>query len=535
MKGKKTEKKTIVKGPKKRTFLKVATSIIAFFSFLLFFSSVWGIKNISNIDLNQILYFVTGPTDGTDSNLVWQYMVDAFLPTVLLTVAFILIFFVFGAKKFKFKKENKFTKIICKIFPIPKKKLIALILSLVLFAGSVTYAAVYFDFKGFVRNVTEDSSFIADNYVDPKTANITFPEKKQNLVYIYMESTETTYFSKENGGLFNVMPEVEQLALNNINFSSGEGLGGAKQYSSTDWTIAGLTAQTSGIPLKSNLKRNKYGKDIKEFLPGAYSLGQVLETQGYRNSLLIGSDKAFANRDKYFSQHGNYTIYDLNDALEAGIVAEENDFWGFEDKILFELAKKQLAEVASDTSSPFNFTVLTVDTHYPYGWVCEDCPKVVEPEDPNDTESVKYANYKNAMACSSKKVADFVEWIKAQPFYENTTIIISGDHLSMSKLIDNEAAENEYERTTTNIFINAKATPKSTKNRDFGTFDLYPTTLAAIGCTIEGERLGLGTNLFSDKPTIAETIGYDAFNAELEKQSSFYNSHILGGIQLKQK
>ncbi len=534
MKGNKKVKGTVAQ-PKRRMWLRVTTTLITFLALLLFFSSIWGIKNIANLDLNQILYFVTGPTDGTDSNLVLQYSIEALLPVILLTVLFVVVFYVLGTKTFKFKKDNKVTKIICKIFPIPRTKLIAFILSIVLFAGSATYSFIYFDVKNFVKNITEDSSFIADNYVDPKTANITFPEQKQNLVYIYMESTETTYFSPENGGLFNVMPEIENLALNNINFSSGEGLGGAKQYASTDWTIAGLTAQTAGVPLKSNLKRNKYGKDIKEFLPGVYSLGQVLESQGYRNSLLIGSDKAFANRDKYFSQHGNYTIYDLNDALDAGVVQQENDFWGFEDKILFELAKKQLAEVASDTSTPFNFTVLTVDTHYPYGWVCEDCPQVVEPEDPNDAESVKYANYKNAMACSSKKVADFVEWIKAQPFYENTTIIISGDHLSMSKLIDEEADENEYNRTTTNIFINALATPSSTKNRDFGTFDMYPTTLAAIGCTIEGERLGLGTNLFSNKPTIAETIGYEAFNTELEKQSTFYNIHILGGIQKLEK
>ena len=41
-------------------------------------------------------------------------------------------------------------------------------------------------------------------------------------------------------------------------------------------------------------------------------------------------------------------------------------------------------------------------------------------------------------------------------------------------------------------------------SRVYSTFDLYPTTLAALGAKIEGDRLALGTNLFSDKMTLIE-------------------------------
>jgi phosphoglycerol transferase len=43
-----------------------------------------------------------------------------------------------------------------------------------------------------------------------------------------------------------------------------------------------------------------------------------------------------------------------------------------------------------------------------------------------------------------------------------------------------------------------------------------------MGCTIEGDRLGLGTNLFSDTPTLAEKWGFERFNSELGKASDFY-------------
>lgn len=46
------------------------------------------------------------------------------------------------------------------------------------------------------------------------TTEITFPEKKRNLIYIFLESMESTYASKDEGGEFefNCIPELTQLA-----------------------------------------------------------------------------------------------------------------------------------------------------------------------------------------------------------------------------------------------------------------------------------------------------------------------------------
>ena len=81
-------------------------------------------------------------------------------------------------------------------------------------------------------------------------------------------------------------------------------------------------------------------------------------------------------------------------------------------------------------------------------------------------------------------------------------------------------------------YINLESSPSNNytdnnKNRTFLNIDIYPTTLGALGANIDGNRLGLGTNLFSSKKTLAEEYGLDIFNKELSKNSRFYKNNIL--------
>lgn len=61
-----------------------------------------------------------------------------------------------------------------------------------------------------------------------------------------------------------------------------------------------------------------------------------------------------------------------------------------------------------------------------------------------------------------------------------------------------------------------------TKNRIFTPIDMFPTVLTAMGFEYEGNRLGLGTDMYSEQETIAEEIGYDQFNTQLNGYSNFY-------------
>ena len=81
-------------------------------------------------------------------------------------------------------------------------------------------------------------------------------------------------------------------------------------------------------------------------------------------------------------------------------------------------------------------------------------------------------------------------------------------------------------RTIYNTYINSIET-NNNKNRTFLNIDIYPTTLGAMGVNIEGDRLGLGTNLFSSKKTLAEEYGLKKLNKEMSKNSKFYKEKIL--------
>ena len=93
----------------------------------------------------------------------------------------------------------------------------------------------------------------------------------------------------------------------------------------------------------------------------------------------------------------------------------------------------------------------------------------------------------------------------------------------MSAAINAEISS-DYQRTIYNCIINSAVEPVSTTNRTFSTIDMYPTTLAALGCKIDGDRLALGTNLFSNRETLLEEYGYETTCDEISKRSSFYNS-----------
>ena len=380
---------------------------------------------------------------------------------------------------------------------------------------SILVFGITMDIYSFVKSAATKSDFIQAHYVEPGGAALHFPEQKRNLIYIFLESMENTYADPQAGAQITdcYIPELKSMAEEHVNFSNTDGLGGALAFPGTTWTAAAMTAQTSGIVVKVALGADTYGGG-DSFLPGATSIGEILERQGYNQVLLLGSDAEFHGREQYFTEHGNYTIVDTDALKEEHRLAEDYEvWWGVEDAKLFAYAKEELTRLAEE-GKPFNFTMLTADTHFPDGYRCELCGDAYE------------SQYANVLACASRQTAEFVAWIQAQPFYENTTIVISGDHLTMDGAFMDDI-DADYTRTVFNCIINPAVEPVREKNRQFGTFDMFPTTLAALGVRIEGDRLALGTNLFSERATLAEQYGYDALTEELQNHSDFYNDRLL--------
>ena len=468
--------------------------IILFIVMLVIFSILWGNRTFSVKTLNQMIYHMIVPCDGTDEGIFKDWFLNCAPPAFLTTL--IGVFLLYKTPLvFLFDYQG-----IC---------------ITILILGTLLYALINYQIITYVFDMVRTSKLYEEHYVDPQNVELEFKEKR-NLIHIYLESVENTYLSKEDGGQEenNYIKELGKLAKENINFSHSNKIGGSYTIEGTQWTIASMVAQEAGIPLLVPLSKDKYDEN-SSFLSGCYTLGEILEKQGYQNRILMGSDANFGCTSNFYKQHGNFKIEDTTSLKKEGRLPQDyHVFWGFEDKKVFEFAKEDLTEMAK-SNQPFCMELVTIDTHTPDGYLCDQC---------KNTHKNQYAN---VIECQSKQINDFINWCKTQEWYENTTIVITGDHNSMSEKFF-VGIDTDYVRTPYNCFINSVVEPVNNKNRLFSTIDMYPTMLVAMGASIEGNRLGLGTNLFSDKKTIMEEIGFNELNNEVQKTSRFYDYTILG-------
>lgn len=487
-----------------------AACLIVLAANILLFLTQWLATRYDRISLEQILYQMQTSISGTSKSLASSAVLRVGLLGTLLTLVEIVLYRILSGKErerlARWKQYASYCSSgVCHFFA---RRLLALSLALLLL--STTVFAVRLQVFSYVENSVTESDFIEEHYVDPTAVELTFPEQKRNLVYIFLESMENTFADPTSCETVadNYIPELTRLARENVSFSHCQGLGGAQSLEGTTWTAAAMVAQTSGVTVKVPLTGGDYGEE-EYYMPGITALGDILEAEGYRQVLLLGSKGEFANRDAYFTDHGNYEMVDLVSLKQEGRLDEDYyEWWGYEDEKLFAYAKEELTDLAA-TGEPFNFTMLTADTHFPDGYVCRLCQDRYEEQ------------YGNVMRCSDTQLREFITWLQAQPFYENTTVILSGDHLTMDPEFLADIDES-YIRTNYNCILNAPVTPARQQDRQFGTIDMFPTTLAAMGVQIPGDRLGLGTNLFADTKTLSETYGHAQLNEELQKDSPFY-------------
>lgn len=497
--------------PVKYKVLMVILIIMIGFLLLLLNTSRWIASRSGIGNFEQVIFTLRAPSIGTSPDVVWDF-VWSNVPSVILVVILVTLLFILSLK-----------------WQRQAQRIIAIIAALGIAILSVFtwhYILDELHVQAFLENQQTYSTFIQEHYVDPRDVELVFPDEERNLIHIYLESVEVTFMSTEDGGAFevNLIPELTALARENTNFSQSDEsqIGGALTPINTTWTSAGMFAQTAGLPLNVPVSTDSIltdalfltYEDVPLFPSGITTLGGILEAQGYQQVIMMGSDATFGGRRGYFTENGNYEIWDYHTAIEQGLIpADYHVWWGFEDTKLFSFAQERLMELGA-SDQPFNFTMLTADTHFEDGFLSPSC------------EQPFTEQYANVLACSSRQVYDFVRWVQEQPFYKNTTIVITGDHLTMQSSLSPFwgafPVPERYDRTVYTVFINPATLPEVTTNRTYTTMDLFPTILASLGVQIEGERLGLGTNLFSGETTLVERIGMEELNRKLQLRSTFF-------------
>ncbi len=468
----------------------ITAYILMFISIIVFCMIYYYLFVMGTVSFYEFAYLLSHSMGaGGSFTVVFDTLFACLWPFVILVVIYVLL------NKYLLKKnKTKFT------FSI-----IILVISLLCLVRAVKL-------DEYIINKCKNTDIFEKYYVDTNSVNVTLPKNKRNLIVIYLESMESSLFSKDNGGAFDksIIPELEDIALNNLNFSNTNLLGGAYTLTSTSFTISSITASTTGTPVNIKLF-DGYTKE-KPFMKNVKSLGNILSDNGYNLELIQGSEKEFGALDLYSIDNGDYKIFDNNTAKEKGLIDKDYfEWWGIEDKKVFEFSKEELKELSKE-DKPFMLMLFTMDTHFKDGYQDSTCEK-------------KYKEpLANSYACSSKMVNEYLNWLKEQDFYNNTTIVLMGDHQVMQDSFYKD--HKDYQRINYNAFINSVKNT-NTKNREFSQYDMYPTILSSIGANIPGNKLGFGVDLFSGEKTLIEEIGKDKFDKELLKSSEYYDKYIF--------
>ena len=327
------------------------------FSILLVVSGVllvalarWVFATWNGLKMDEVIYHINAPIEGTGGDMIASGIVNCVIPAGLAGLFY-------TAALLMYRKRRRVRKYLVRLGAVCGALMIVL---------TMIFSWNRLDMGTYISNELNASSFIEDHYADPAKVSITFPEKKRNVIYIYLESMEMTYSDAMNGGAFNrnVIPELTALGEANEDFSGSDPLlNGADVLPGSTYTMAAMFTQTTGLPLKVDLSdtftdaRGSFNKMNTQdsFFSGVTSLGDILKKEGYNQVLMLGSNATFGGRRLYFSQHGDYEIDDYEWAIEQGLIPENYYvFWGYEDAKLFSYAKDRLTDLAAQ-DKPFNF------------------------------------------------------------------------------------------------------------------------------------------------------------------------------------
>ena len=285
----------------------------------------------------------------------------------------------------------------------------------------------------------------------------------KNVVWIYMESLERTYWDPE---VFpGLTPNLDRLRRQGLDFSGFETFAGA------NYTMAGLFASQCGVPLFTSAFAGLdtvagNTTDASTFHPKIACFGDVLRKAGYSQVYMGGAPIEFSNKGLFFRLHGYDEALGLQQLeAEAGGSLPESG-WGVYDSVLFKLALARYQKLAA-ARKPFNLTLLTLDTHPPDGRPSPGCPR--------------YAASSNSMLqavhCTDYLLGNFIDALSKQPDWKNTVVVIMSDHLMMRNDAESLFPKN-YHRRPALLILNAGGGVRRARMYHM---DVAPTVFDAMG------------------------------------------------------
>lgn len=170
------------------------------------------------------------------------------------------------------------------------------------------------------------------------------------------------------------------------------------------------------------------------------ALPNILNQNGYYTSVFHANDRSFWNRDIVYHSFGYDRFFDV----ESFDVNDENSVgWGLKDIDFFQ----QSVQIMKDLPQPFYAKMITLTNHYPFDLDQED--RYIEPFDSGDKT---VDNYFLTVRYLDEAVKNLIQELKDNGLYENSIIIMYGDHYGIS----------ENHNTAMEKFLGKEITPYET-------------------------------------------------------------------------
>ncbi|HLR01134.1 MAG TPA: LTA synthase family protein [Virgibacillus sp.] len=328
-------------------------------------------------------------------------------------------------------------------------------------------------------------SYINDNVRDSGEYELFGAAKDRNVIFISAESVQQTVINRDVKGK-EITPFLNQLVDDDDTFYFENFYHQTQQGKTSD---SEFLLENSLYPLSRGAvffthAQNKY-----------HALPEVLGDHDYYSAVFHANNRSFWNRDQMYDRFKYDYFYD-EDAYE---ISDANSVgWGLKDKPYFEQSIKYLQAL----DQPFYTKFLTLTNHFPYELDDEDMSV-----DRYDSNSATLNNYFPTVRYTDEAIEDFFEQLKQAGLYEDSIIIIMGDHYGISATHDNAMADyldkdeitpyDHIQLQRVPLFIHIPGIDEGEiKSEIGGQIDLKPTILHLLGINTEHDFY-FGNDLFA--------------------------------------
>jgi lipoteichoic acid synthase len=324
-------------------------------------------------------------------------------------------------------------------------------------------------------------NYINANYKKPNKA-LFGVAKGKNVILISMESTQSFVINEKVNGQ-EITPYLNQFIKDSYYFENFYHQTGQGKTSDSEFIV-----ENSLYPLSRGAVFFTHSGNEFTATP------EILNQNGYFTASMHPNNKSFWNRDIMYQSIGYQRFYHLDDY----VVNEENSVgWGLKDEAFFEQSVKHLKEMPK----PFYAKLITLTNHFPFELNEED--QFIEPYTSTD-ETVN--NYFVTLRYTDEALKKFVQQLKTEGLYEDSIIVIYGDHYGISENHNKAMGEflgkeiTPFDSTQLQrvpLIIHIPGQKGKTYSTVSGQIDLKPTLLHLLGIETK-ETLEFGTDIFSN-------------------------------------